>query len=68
MIRAARRFPKINFALSLHSVRQEVREGLIPLAAKYPLTALREAVVAINRIQQNTAMIEYLNACPLEST
>jgi 23S rRNA (adenine2503-C2)-methyltransferase len=60
MIRAARRFPKINFALSLHSVRQEVREQLIPLAAKYPLIVLRDAVAAINRIQQNTVMIEYL--------
>ena len=60
MIRAARRFPKINFALSLHSVRQPVREELIPLAAKYPLAALREAVAAINRIQANTVMIEYL--------
>jgi len=60
MIRAARRFPKINFALSLHSVRQSVREELIPLAARYPLDALRETVVAINRIQQNTVMIEYL--------
>jgi 23S rRNA (adenine2503-C2)-methyltransferase len=60
MIRAARRFPKVNFALSLHSVRQEVREKLIPLAAKYSLESLREAVAAINRIQQNTVMIEYL--------
>lgn len=60
MIRAARRFPRVNFALSLHSVRQSVRERLIPLAAKYPLEDLREAVAAINRIQQNTVMIEYL--------
>ncbi|MGD9635388.1 MAG: 23S rRNA (adenine(2503)-C(2))-methyltransferase RlmN [Pirellulales bacterium] len=60
MIRAARRFPKLNFALSLHSVCQEVRERLIPLAAKYPLDGLREAVSAINRIQANTVMIEYL--------
>jgi 23S rRNA (adenine2503-C2)-methyltransferase len=60
MIRAARRFPQVNFALSLHSVRQSVREQLIPLAAKYSLKSLREAVAAINRIQQNTVMIEYL--------
>lgn len=60
MLRAARRFPKVNLALSLHSVRQEVREKLIPLAAKHSLDSLREAVTAINRIQQNTVMIEYL--------
>ena len=33
---------------------------MIPLAAKYSLDALREAVAAINHIQQNTVMIEYL--------
>ena len=33
---------------------------MIPFASKYPLDALREAVAAINRIQQNTVMIEYL--------
>jgi 23S rRNA (adenine2503-C2)-methyltransferase len=60
MIRAARRFPQVNLALSLHSVRQAVREQLIPLAAKYSLDELRAAVGAVNRIQQNTVMIEYL--------
>ena len=46
MIRCARRFPAVNLALSLHSVRQDVREQLIPLAAKYPLDELRSAVAA----------------------
>ena len=49
MIRCARRFPDVNLALSLHSVRQNVREQLIPLAAKYPLDELRDAVAAVNR-------------------
>src|SRR4029078_4934403 len=40
MVRCARRFPEVNLALSLHSVRQEVRERLIPLAAKYRLRQL----------------------------
>ncbi len=60
MIRCARRFPGVNLALSLHSVRQEVREQLIPLAAKFPLDELRAAVAAVSKIQQNTVMIEYL--------
>ncbi len=60
MIRCTRRFPGINMALSLHSVRQKNREQLIPLAAKYPLDELRSAVAAVNRIQNNTVMIEYL--------
>jgi 23S rRNA (adenine2503-C2)-methyltransferase len=60
MTRCARRFPEVNLALSLHSVRQEVREKLIPLAAKYSLDDLRSAISKINQIQNNTAMIEYL--------
>jgi 23S rRNA (adenine2503-C2)-methyltransferase len=60
MNRAARRFPRVNLAMSLHSVRQNVREQLIPLAAKYSLDELRAAVAAVNKIQQNTIMIEYL--------
>lgn len=60
MLRAARRFPRVNFALSLHSVRQSVRAELIPLAKKYPLDELRAAVAAVNKIQQNSVMIEYL--------
>jgi 23S rRNA (adenine2503-C2)-methyltransferase len=60
MIRCARRFPEVNLALSLHSVRQDVRERLIPLAAKYSLGELRSAVERVNRVQNNTVMIEYL--------
>ena len=60
MLRFARRFPQVNLALSLHSVRQAVREQLIPLAAKYSLAQLRSAVVQVNHIQENSVMIEYL--------
>jgi 23S rRNA (adenine2503-C2)-methyltransferase len=60
MVRCARRFPEVNLALSLHSVRPEVRERLIPLAAKYSLDELRSAVATVNRIQNSTVMIEYL--------
>jgi 23S rRNA (adenine2503-C2)-methyltransferase len=60
MVRCARRFPQVNLALSLHSVRQEVREEIIPLAAKYSLDELRAAVAKINQVQGNTVMIEYL--------
>jgi 23S rRNA (adenine2503-C2)-methyltransferase len=60
MIRCARRFPAVNLALSLHSVRQSVRERLIPLAAKFHLDELRAAIAQLNAIQQSTVMIEYL--------
>jgi len=60
MIRCARRFPEVNQALSLHSVRQDVREELIPLAKKYPLDELRRTLVEVNRLQRGPVMIEYL--------
>ncbi len=60
MIRCARRFPTINQALSLHSVRQKVRERLIPLAKKHTLPELQSALAEINAIQKTTVMIEYL--------
>jgi 23S rRNA (adenine2503-C2)-methyltransferase len=62
MIRAARRFPAVNFALSLHSANDLARQRIIPLARKYPLTELRRAVVEINQLQSDatTVMIEYL--------
>ena len=60
MVRCARRFPEVNLALSLHSVRQDLREKLIPLAARYPLAELRAAAAKVNQIQNMTLMIEYL--------
>jgi len=62
MIRCATRFPAVNQALSLHSVRQDVRERLIPLAKRFPLDELRRAILEVNRRQASstTVMIEYL--------
>jgi 23S rRNA (adenine2503-C2)-methyltransferase len=61
MIRCARRFPDVNLALSLHSVRPLVRQRLIPLAAKHSLGELRAAIEHVNRIQPRCpVMIEYL--------
>jgi 23S rRNA (adenine2503-C2)-methyltransferase len=62
LVRAARRYPELHFALSLHSARQDVRERLIPLAARHPLAAIRRELQEINRIQRASAdvMIEYL--------
>ena len=60
MLRYVERFPDARLALSLHSVRQDVREQLIPLSARYPLDELRQAVAAANRRQSASLMIEYL--------
>jgi len=60
MLRCAERFPAVNLALSLHSVRQDVRERLIPLARKYPLDQLRSTIVELNSRFGIRIMIEYL--------
>ena len=60
MVRFAKRFPAVNLALSLHSVRTEVRERIIPLAKKYPLNELRSAIQEANDVQEKPVMIEYL--------
>lgn len=60
MLRCAHRHPAVNLALSLHSVRQDVRAEIIPLAKKYPLEHLRETIVELNAIQPGTVMAEYL--------
>ena len=60
MIQCAQRFPAVNLALSLHSVHQEIRRSMIPLAGKYPLPELKRAVKEVNRLQQQPVMLEYL--------
>jgi 23S rRNA (adenine2503-C2)-methyltransferase len=60
MVRCANRFPRVNLALSLHSVNPEIRKAIIPLAVKYPLQDLKRAIAEVNRLQNVPLMIEYL--------
>jgi 23S rRNA (adenine2503-C2)-methyltransferase len=60
MIRCAERFPLLGMALSLHSARQAQRESLIPLARRYPLEMLREAMEQVTSIQRRPLMVECL--------
>lgn len=60
MLRCVRRFPQVNLALSLHSVRQAEREKIIPLAKKVPLHELESSLRQINSLQGKPVMIEYL--------
>ncbi|TWT90902.1 Ribosomal RNA large subunit methyltransferase Cfr [Pseudobythopirellula maris] len=62
MLRLAERFPAVNQALSLHAVRQETRERIIPLARKAPLGELRDTIAELNRVQpeRTGVMIEHL--------
>lgn len=60
MIRCAERFPRLGMALSLHSARQARRESLIPMARRYPLDRLRQAMERVTAIQQRPMMVEYL--------
>jgi 23S rRNA (adenine2503-C2)-methyltransferase len=60
MLRCARRWPEVRLALSLHSVRPEVRALLMPISRRYDLAALRRALVRVVELQQHEVMIEYL--------
>ena len=60
MVRCAQRFPSVNLALSLHSVDQEVRQSIIPLARKLQLPEIKRAITEINRLQKRPVMLEYL--------
>lgn len=60
MVRLAQAFPKVGQALSLHSVRQDIREKLVPMARRHPLAQLRAALEALNALQERDVMIEYL--------
>jgi 23S rRNA (adenine2503-C2)-methyltransferase len=60
MRRLAARFPRVGLAVSLHSVRQEVRDQLMPLTRRWPLPELRAAIAGLNAVQDHPVMIEYL--------
>lgn len=60
MVEFAARFPQIPLALSLHAAIPSRRIALMPIARRYSLTDLSEAVKHCNRIQEHPLMIEYL--------
>lgn len=60
MLRFAQRFADVGLALSLHSARADVREQLIPLAKRTPLSELRRMVVELGRICRRPVMLEML--------
>lgn len=60
MRRLARRFPQVGLAVSLHTVRQAIRDDLMPMARRWPLPELREACVAVNALQDRALMAEVL--------
>ena len=60
MLRLAGRFPQVGLAVSLHSARQAARDDLMPLARRWPLTGLREAVLGVNAVQGRELMVEVL--------
>ena len=60
MVRLAEAHPGVRQALSLHSARDEVRRGLIPLAEKHPLGELRRAAREVGRLTGGRVLVEYL--------
>jgi 23S rRNA (adenine2503-C2)-methyltransferase len=60
MLRFAQRFPSVGLALSLHSVRDEPRQSIMPIAKRYPLPELRQTLQQVNALQDRPVMLEYL--------
>jgi 23S rRNA (adenine2503-C2)-methyltransferase len=59
MVAAARKFPRLRIALSLHAADQELRRRLVPRAT-HDLPSLREAIAQINAIDPaGPVWIEY---------
>ena len=58
MLRFVERFPNIRIALSLHSARQEIRERIMPVAARDSLERLRDILSVVAR--HGNLMIEVL--------
>ncbi|MEX0676886.1 MAG: 23S rRNA (adenine(2503)-C(2))-methyltransferase RlmN [Pirellulales bacterium] len=68
MVRCARRWPDVRLALSLHSVRAEVRRRLMPISGRYSLAVLRDAIEQVTKIQRHEVMIEYLLLAEVNDT
>lgn len=60
MARFAETFPEAGLALSLHSANQQKRAELLPIARKYTLRELKQAVVKTAEKSRRPLMIEYL--------
>jgi 23S rRNA (adenine2503-C2)-methyltransferase len=61
-------YPKINFALSLHSPFQEERVKLIPLSARFPLSDVMHALDRIPLLPKQFITYEYLLISNLNMT
>ncbi|MBM3998585.1 MAG: 23S rRNA (adenine(2503)-C(2))-methyltransferase RlmN [Planctomycetes bacterium] len=60
MVRFARDFPLVGLAVSLHSTIGPQRASMIPLARRYPLDAIRTAMLDVQTVSRRPLMIEYL--------
>ncbi len=58
--RLSARFPRVGLAVSLHSVRQDIRDELMPFCRQWPLSELRAAILDRNTVHGQPVMIELL--------
>ncbi|MGC8867168.1 MAG: 23S rRNA (adenine(2503)-C(2))-methyltransferase RlmN [Elusimicrobiales bacterium] len=56
----ARDFPQVNLAVSVHSAQESVRNMLVPMASKYPLSKLAKALSDYINITSRKVFIEYV--------
>lgn len=60
MVKFAKLFPNVNMALSLHSVKKECRDEIMPINRAYKVSRLKAALLEIESISDRPVMLEYL--------
>lgn len=60
IIKIANSLPKVNLAVSLHTVNDHLRSNLAPINKKYNLNTIKEALKQYHEISGNRISIEYL--------
>ncbi|MDQ8186592.1 23S rRNA (adenine(2503)-C(2))-methyltransferase RlmN [Pelagicoccus sp. SDUM812002] len=60
ILKFARRFPQVGFALSLNGSNDEGRSAVMPINDRYPMSQLRSMLEKLEEIRGTGAMIEYI--------
>ena len=60
IVKFAKRFPEVGFALSLNGSNDQARTSIMPINEKYPMADLREMLESLEKIRKTSTMIEYI--------
>ena len=60
MVKFAKDYPGVSLALSLNASNDQVRQVIMPINERFPLSALKEALKEIEVLRNSETMIEYI--------